>query len=123
MRLRSSLLTVTACLLAAATPAHAETVTQNMPDHVLQTINRHGSAIRRCYDRGVRGSGRIGGKLVVRFRVGKNGHAQPIDIVANKSTLRHGAVERCVKRVFRSMRFRRGTRSTWYLSPIVFGAG
>ena len=123
MRLPPGLLVATACLLAVATPAHAETTTQNMPDHVLQTINRHGSAIRRCYDRGVRTSGRIGGKLVVRFRVGKNGHAQPIDIVANKSTLRHGAVELCVKRVFRSMRLRRGTRSTWYLSPIVFGAG
>jgi hypothetical protein len=112
---------VIACVLAAAAPARAET-TQNMPDHVLQTINKHGSAIRRCYDRGVRASGRIGGKLVVRFRVGKTGQAQPVTIVADKSTLRHGAVERCVKRVFRAMRFRRGTRATWYLSPIVFGA-
>jgi hypothetical protein len=119
--LRLGLVVAIACVLDASAPARAES-TANMPDHVLQTINRHGSAIRRCYDRGVRTSGRLGGKLVVRFRVDKRGQAQPVTIVAAKSTLRHGAVERCVKRVFRSMRFRRGTRAIWYSSPIVFGA-
>lgn len=122
MRLPLGLLLATACLLAADAPARAETAAY-MPDHVRQTIQRHDTAIRRCYDRGVRESGRLGGKLVVRFRVGANGQARPVTIVASKSTLRHRSVERCVQRVFRSMRFRRSTRSTWYSSPILFGAG
>jgi len=114
---------VIVCVLASSPPARAEIHAATMPDHVLQTINRHGAAIRRCYDRGLRQSTSLGGKLVVRFRVGTSGQARPVTIVAGKSTLRHSAVERCIKRVFRAMRFRRAPRPTWYSSPIIFGAG
>lgn len=118
---RFVLLVAVGGVLAAGAPVRAETAAI-MPDHVHRTIQRHDTAIRRCYDRGVRESGQLGGKLVVRFRVDRSGRTRTVAIVAGESTLHHRAVERCVKRVFRSMKFRRAARATWYRSPIVFGA-
>jgi hypothetical protein len=93
-----------------------------MPDEVRVTVSRYSMQMRRCYERGLRDQPDLGGKLVVRFRVGASGRARKIQVVVGESTLHHAGVETCVARVFRAMRFRSVT-PTWYRSPLIFGNG
>jgi hypothetical protein len=94
-----------------------------MPDHVMATVSRHGQAFRRCYERARRSELVLGGKLMVSFRVRGDGRTGAVKFHAGRSTLRHAGVERCVKKVFRAMKFRRTGRAVWYSSPLVFGRG
>ena len=105
----------------AAGPARAGRDAE-MPDAARETVSKHARQIRRCYEKGLREEPLLGGKLVVRFRVGADGRARKIQVVSGESTLHHAGVETCVARVFKSMRFRRVAPS-WYRSPLVFGNG
>jgi hypothetical protein len=111
-----------ACVLAIAIAIPAGARADTMPDDVRITVSRYAAQMRRCYDHALRDQPGLGGKLVVRFRVGASGRARTVQFVSGESTLHHAGVERCVARVFRAMRFRHVT-PTWYRSPLIFGAG
>ena len=109
-----------AALLCAVTPAHA--ADRALPDALMSTVSQHGAQLERCYRRGLAQSPDLGGKLVVRFKLGANGHVKQVSIVSAESTLHDAGVEMCVTRVFRAMRFRAVNDPTWFRSPLIFAA-
>jgi hypothetical protein len=115
---RVKLLLALACVVVILVPVPARA--DSMPDDVRVTLSRYSTQMRRCYERGLREQPALGGKLVVRFRVGGSGRARSIQMVPGESTLHHAGVEKCVARVFRAIRFR-SVSPTWYRSPLVFG--
>lgn len=113
------LLLAIALLSVTATTARADA---SGDDGVRTTLEKHGAQIRRCYERGLRSEPDLGRKLVVRFRVDGAGRARRVQFVSRESTIHHDGVERCVAKVFRSMRFRR-VPADWYRSPLIFSRG
>lgn len=108
-----------AVVLALLAPARAE-ASQHLSEEIAATVSRHADKIRRCYRQGLRSDPALRGKLVVRFRIGPSGRASPIAVDGGRSTMRHARVERCVKRVFRAIRFRRLDDPEWFHSPLIF---
>lgn len=105
-------------LIALCAPVRAEA--SAAASEVDETVSRHSEKIRRCYRKALRTDPELRGKLVVKFRVGPSGRARSIAVVRGRSTIRHAAVEQCVVRIFRSMRFRRLHEPAWFHSPLIF---
>ena len=104
--------------LAGVRPAHARDLA--LPAHMDDTIRRHDPQLRRCYTRALRSEPGLRGKLVLRFRVAASGRTRDVAFVTAARTLRHPAIERCVGRVFRTMRFRPLAAAGWFRTPLVF---
>ena len=88
----------------------------------MSTVSQHGDQLQRCYRRGLAATPDLGGKLVVRFKVGASGRVKQVSIVSAESTLHDAGVEMCVTRVFRAMRFHAVTAPSWFRSPLIFRA-
>lgn len=105
-------------VLALCAPARVEA--SSAAADVDATVSRHAEKLRRCYRKALRTDPELRGKLVVKFRVGPSGRARSIAVVRGRSTIRSASVERCVVRIFRSMRFRRLDEPAWFHSPLIF---
>jgi hypothetical protein len=91
-------------------------------EEINQKVKSKGGVFRACYQKELNRSPGIGGKLVIRFKIGGNGVVKDA-AVAGGSTLANAGVSECVIRNVNSLKFRAvgGISNVTY--PFVFSPG
>ena len=110
---------VIAFTLAGAGPARADRAAAD----VDQTIRKHAGKLQACYRRELDRdpSLKSGGKVVVKFAIGKDGTTSRVRIDP-RSTLRRDRLSSCIVGVFRSMKFGNDGTEATVNYPLLFSA-
>lgn len=72
-------------------------------EQILKVVRAHKNAIRTCYDRELQRTKGLGGKIVVRWKIGKDGQVSGARV--RTSSMRNGRVEDCIVRRVARMKF------------------
>lgn len=89
---------------------------------IAKKVRRRASSFRSCYERGLTIAPSLRGKLTVRWTIGMNGHVTGARVAG--SSLRNSAVESCVLRAIRRVRFAKPDGSMCVVQwPFLFSNG
>jgi outer membrane biosynthesis protein TonB len=91
-------------------------------DEINRVVKARAGVFRACYQRELNRSPGLGGKLVVRFKIGSDGAVQTA-ANAGGSTLSHDAVEQCVKSNVMRLKFPPKGAIANVTYPFVFSQG
>ena len=72
---------------------------------IRRTVRRASASIRACYERQLMVGFTKGGRMTARWTIGLDGRVSAANVIGG--TLRHGALEGCVMRAIRRLRFPR----------------
>lgn len=90
------------------------------PSTAARAIKTRLSAIKGCYERGLRGNPTLKGKVVIKFTIQTSGSVSGVTVTEN--TMRDDAVGSCIRGVIAGLRFNPGPEggSVTYAYPFVF---
>ncbi|MDX2091252.1 MAG: AgmX/PglI C-terminal domain-containing protein [Kofleriaceae bacterium] len=88
------------------------------PHEIRAALENRAVVLCGCYDAAVKHDARLSGKFVYSFTIGKDGTARRVRAVA--PTKQSHALDECIVRVIRRVKFARSEDETSITYPIVF---